>query len=369
MKKNLLFFVAAVGMLALASCSQDTMEMSDNTSVIKFRPSINGMTRASLITTNNISSFNVTAFIDGHGENNYFTNLQMNKSGDTWTSSRKEYWPPTKKLNFFAYAPTSNIGIVSITPNEQTIKGFEVADKEDDQHELIVAYNAGTKADNENSGVALNFKHALARVDIQAKNARPNDYEIEVLGVKLVGFKSKADLTFPKMNGSGTIPSENWKNKTLEKSYYSRKNTKPGKKLSADYNYLLNTWFMPIPQEVTAWNKTTSKSGAYIALLVRISKKEADGNLVQLFPKTEGKFAYVAVPISSSLLPGKAYMYYLTFMVEGAGYIAPDQTNPDIPNDIDPNPGPGGSKVLGGPITFTVSVDDWGSATEIHKNL
>ena len=368
MKKNLLFFVAIASMLALVSCSQDTKEMLDNDGAIKFRTSINGMTRASWTTTENLKTFNVTSFVSGHSTN-YFTNWQMVKSGDTWTSSDKHYWPPTQTLNFFAYAPTSNIGIgtVSISPSEQTIKGFTMQSLSSNQTDLVVAYNSGTKAANENSGVALNFKHALAMIDVYAKNVRSNDYRIDVLGVKLAGFKSSADFTFPNTKVSGTIPLANWKNAKKESSCYY--NFDGHTTLRTNYMSLMAGYFMVIPQELTAWNKTTSKSGAYIGVLLRIYKIESAGRLEKVFPESGNEYAYVAVPIDTKLLPGKFYKFKLNFMENGAGNIAPDQINPYIPNNVNPNPGPGGSEVLGGAIKVTVSVDDWGSTNGFYEKL
>ena len=367
MKKNILFFVAAAGMLTLASCSQDTTEMADNGNVIKFRPFINAMTRGDVIQDYNFKLFKVSAFIEGH-LSNYFTNWQVDKNGSTWTSPHNQYWPPTGTLHFFAYYPT-NIDNLSITPNEQTIKNFKVAEYERSQQDLIVACNSGTKATNEKTGITLNFKHALTLVDIYARNTNTTDYQIEVIGAKLAGFKSKADFTFPKSNASGTIPLENWKNIREEGSFYTTSYYNSAKTLTSSSTSLVNSWLFMMPQQLTAWNKTTSKSGAYIGVLLRIIKNNPT-NKLQIFPKTPGKFAYVAVPISEKLLPGKFYRYTLTFSPGHFGNIAPDQTNPYENNSIiDPNPGPGGEVIMGGPIKVTVSVDNWGADTNINKNL
>ena len=366
MKKNILFFVAAAGMLTLASCSQDTTEMADNGNVIKFRPSINAMTRGYIVSNSSLDRFNVSAFIDGHSAN-YFTNWQMIKSGNKWTSSDKHYWPPTQTLKFFAYAPVSIYSTISITPSEQTIKGFTMNPLCSSQADLIVAYNSSTKAANENSGVALTFSHALTMIDVYLKNADFDEYQIDCRGIKLAGFKSKADFTFPTTNMPGLISPLCWKNVTTESNCYDDYNQ--GKTVSSSFTSFVGSYFMVIPQQLTAWNKTTSKSGAYIAMLVRICKKEANGTLVQLFPKIQDKYAYVAVPIDTQLMPGKFYKYYLTFLEKGAGNIAPDPTNPYKPDVIDPNPGPGGEEVLGGPIKVSVSVEKFEDAIEISKNL
>lgn len=365
MKKNLLFFAAAAGMLALASCSQDATEGVDNGSAIKFRPSINGITRAVPTTVANLSSFNVTGFVEG-ASTNYFTNWQVNKNGSVWETVGNQYWPSTGALKFFAYAPTSGVGTVSITPSAQTINGFTVETQAANQKDLVVAYNAGTKAANEKTGIALNFKHALTQIEIHAKNAKPSEFQVEVLGVKLGYFNSQADFIFPVSVLPGTLPSQSWKTPTMVKSCFS--DLDAAVTLTNTAQNITKSNFMVIPQKLTPWSKTASKDGAYLSVLVRIYKKNGS-DLVQLYPKTAGKYAYTAIPLDSQLLPGKKYTFVLNFLKNGAGNIDPDPTNPDNPDPVDPTPGPGGDDVLGGAIKFTVTVDDWVNETPINKDL
>ena len=365
MKKNLLFFAAAAGMLALASCSQDATEGVDKGGTIKFRPSINGMTRALPITSTNLSSFNVTGFVEGEAAN-YFTDWKVNKNGSVWETVGEQYWPSTGTLKFFAYAPTDISGTVNISPTSQAITGFKVQRQSDDQKDLVVAYNAGTKASNETSGISLNFKHALSQIEIQAKNAKSDDYEVQVLGVKLAGFNSVGDFTFPSTAVTGLITSQNWQNATTAQSYYC--DYASAITLTSNAQSVTRSNFMVIPQKLTPWNKTTSKEGAYLSVLVRIYKKSGSSKQL-IFPKKADKFAYVAVPIDTQLLPGKKYTYILNFLQKGGGNIDPDPTNPDNPDPVDPTPGPGGDDVLGGAIKFIVTVDDWVAETAIEKNL
>ena len=370
MKKNLLFFVAVVSMLAWASCSQDTTEMADKGGVIKFRPSVNGITRVSPTYISNLYSFNVTGFFDEHSTN-YFTNWQVNKNGNTWTPVNERFWPNTDaRLSVYAYAPTTGIGTVSISKNGQTVKGFTVAERDINQIDFLAAAQFGKRTDFESSGIPLRFNHALTMIDVYARNVNTENYYIKVIGLKLVGFKSKADFTFPNAAYT-TLPFELWKNATSEKSFYSDLGTSP-RLLTADYQSLMSSYFMMIPQQLTPWNKTASKSGAYIALLMQIYSREYGskaGNLVQIFPKKQDKYAYVAVPIDTKLLPGKKYVFRLTFMENGAGNIAPDPTNPYNPDIIDPDPGPGGKEIFGGPIKVTITVDDWSGNNYTDKDL
>ena len=74
-----------------------------------------------------------------------------------------------------------------------------------------------------------------------------------------------------------------------------------------------------------------------------------------------GKYAFSAVPIDTNWEPGKKYTYTLNFCGDngGGGQVDPDPdpTDPDV--DPDPTDDDPGDPILGKPIYFTVTVDDW----------
>lgn len=97
-----------------------------------------------------------------------------------------------------------------------------------------------------------------------------------------------------------------------------------------------------------------------------------NGNATLLYPQPTdnddktGKYAFSAVGIDTNWEPGKKYTYMLNFCDNdgGAGEIDPLPTDPANPSDpnVDPTPIPGGNggdPVLGKPIKFSVSVDEW----------
>lgn len=364
MKKNLLFFVAAMGMLALTSCSQDTMEKANNDSniSIKFRPSINGMTRASITTINNLNAFCVTGYIkEENYYRRYFTDWEIKKKGDTWKPDYNRFWPPASDtLCVYAYAPTkSALNGEPIISFYGKYIDFKVESREKKQQDLIVAYQKGTRntANFESNGISLNFMHALSKIDIFLKNAKIDDYEIKVRGVMLSGLSSEARFVYPKAASVRKLSANNWINLKNEMGCYA--DCDEG--VIGDYfRSFMSEYFMVIPQKYDPWKKTTYKKGAYVGVLVCISKK-VNGNKVQIYPKTKDKFAYVAVPIDTALEPGRSYVFRLTFMKNGAGYIAPDQSHPDKPTYIETKPGTGGEEILGGPISFTVTNEEWNS--------
>lgn len=370
MKKNFLF--AAVALAAMTSCSNDEVVNVNNGDAISFRASLDkAISRGAETNLQNLKAFNVTAVGNG---NNYFTNLGVTSDdqGSNWNTVATYYWP-SFNLQFFAYAPQTEIGTVNITNTEQKIVGFTPKSNVAEQQDLVVAYNTGTRDSNQDKGVALNFKHALSQIEVKAKCLNPN-IKIEVKGVRIVNVATVADFTFPReeTNLSYSLLQGQWDNRSgeniLDNAY----------KIEGKSSIILNNEsqsimfnegnFMLIPQQLTKWGENNTKTGAYLSVLCRISSKDGDKEVL-LYPlaTTEdakiGKYAYSAVAIGTNWLPGKKYTYTLTFCGEdgGAGRVDP---NPDTE---EPNPLPGkegGDLILGKPIKFTVTVDDWSPVEE-----
>lgn len=368
MKKNFLF--AAVALAAMTSCSNDEVVNVNNGDAISFRASLDkAISRGAETTVQNLGAFNVTAV--GNGKN-YFTNLGVTSAdnGVNWNTASTYYWP-SFDLKFFAYAPQTGIGTVNITDAEQKIVGFTPKQNVAEQQDLVVAYNTGTRQANEGNGVALNFKHALSQIAVQAKCLNSN-IKIEVKGIRIVNAATGADFTFPTEQTlqNYALPQSQWGNLSGENNpskAYKIEGTpvvlgETSKSLMFDQGN-----FMLIPQRLTPWASNTTLTGAYLSVLCRISNIDGE-NEVLLYPLATadnlqvGKYAYSAVAIDTNWEPGKKYTYTLTFCGDGggAGRIDP---NPEIDNpNVDPNPIPGkdkGDLILGKPIKFTVSVDPW----------
>lgn len=130
---------------------------------------------------------------------------------------------------------------------------------------------------------------------------------------------------------------------------------------------------MLLPQTTIAWkpdyetgdetdtnkvNTHNGDKGSYIAVLLQITNK--DRSLV-LYPFTDQvgngetpKFAWAAVPVAFTWEKGKKYIYTLDFS-NGAGYV--DPKDPDTPD-----------KPILSPITFKVTVEDWGPDNGKYDN-
>lgn len=377
MKKNLLF--AALAASVMVSCSNDDIVDVNHGEGIAFRASLDrALTRANATNLENLNAFNVTAI--GNGQN-YFTNMPVTSEdkGSTWKPAHTYYWP-SYDLSFFAYAPQEPGGTVSIGNNGKKITGFSPSQKVSEQKDLVVSYNTGNKKNNEEKGVAMNFKHALSQIEVKAKCSNEK-IKIEVRGVKLVNAAATADFTFPNevTNTNYTLTQDKWSN-LQEKDDHSKAYMITGKdkvelKAVAQSIMFGDDNFMLIPQKLTKWDGTESKNGAYLSVLCRIYSLD-DGNETLLYPRPtendnkDGKYAFAAVAIDTDWEPGKKYTYTLNFCGDGggAGEIDPnpgpvDPTDPTEP-EIDKKPGTGGEEILGKPIKFTVTVDNWVDKSE-----
>lgn len=368
MKKNFLF--AAVALAAMTSCSNDEVVNVNNGDAISFRASLDkAISRGAETNLQNLKAFNVTAVGNG---NNYFTNLGVTSDdqGSNWNTVATYYWP-SFGLEFLAYAPQELSNKVTLSTTDKKITGFSPEQIVANQKDVVVAYNTGTREANESHGVSLNFKHILSQIAVQAKCPNPN-IKIEVKGIRIVNTATGADFTFPTEQTlqSYKLQQSQWG------SYTGKNDPSKAYKIEGEPVILDKTPkslmfnqgnFMLIPQQLESWANNTTVTGAYLSVLCRISSIDG-ANEVLLYPLAtvdnpqNGIYAYSAVAINTNWEPGKKYTYTLTFCGDngGAGRIDP---NPDTDNpNVDPDPIPGKNKgdlILGNPIKFTVTVDDW----------
>ena len=380
MKKELLFAaVAAVAAVALASCSgDDTLDANKSVYPISFRASVDKQTRASEVSAGNMQSFNVTAV---GNDKTYFSGLTATStdSGNTWSTDKIYYWP-SYQLTFYAWSHAADGATVSVDHTGQKVTGFSPNQTVGSQKDFVVSVNTGTKTDNNGSGVTMNFKHALSQIAVQAKCSNDN-MKIEVLGVKLVNMATTADFTFPTAvtSSESTLAQSLWDNlsgKGDHSKAYMVKGTSPVTLTSTAQSIMFSEGsFMLIPQQLTKWEATattsTTSTGAYLAVLCRVSSKNGD-ELTLLYPQPtdadnkDNKYAFTAVGIGTNWEPGKKYIYTLDFcngVDGGCGQIAPDLGNPtssaDSNIDTDPVHGKTAGYTILGAIKLSASVDSW----------
>ena len=351
MKKISIYLGAALlGIVVLVSCNKDA-RIADNADLgVNFRVTSGALTKATPTTVANLGSFKVTAI--GNSAN-FFTDLNVAVTSAGVCTPEKTYYWPGYELGFYAYANPSG-GTASITNAAKSITGVTPAAAAASQTDFVVAYNTGTKASNMASGVPLNFRHAFSQIVVRAANKSTTGLKIYINGVKVGNVKTAGDFTYPAAvtnpHNGGTLTRSLWDVSGASLGDYTISGSASLMPSSAADMMFAGTSWMLVPQQLTAWDlandKTNTSNGSYLALNVRIL--DAADN--QLYPATAGEYAYANVPIDTEWQPGKRYTYTLNFLDETTGGGA----------GVDDN----GEPVLGSPINFTLTVDDWDGTIE-----
>lgn len=360
---NKAIYLCAAAALALASCSNDeTVEMAQQKG-ISFRAVTGLNTRASEVTTTNLSALKVTAFWNKNGDkyDGFTDEVDYVKAGGVFNSAVSKFWPKDESevLSFTAFSDNWT-GTKNITDkNNINVGGVKIESTVADQKDMVYVTGAtGTKATNETNGVQLTLEHALSQIQISAKSDN-TVYTYQVKGIRISNVDGEAD--FNVVNGT-------WSNNAANDQIYEVKYATPvtlngtaqsimERKQDNGTDYSDNAMLLP-QGATTAWDvdvdKTNTNKGTYISVLLKIKK-----GIENVFPaEGDDTYGWAAVPASFTWEKGNKYVYTLDF-TNGAGRVDPVTPGPDVkpqPDGKDPDKG---DKILGDPIKFTVTVTPW----------
>ena len=402
---------------AASSCQQDelTGHVDDNAQGIRFTAYTDAVTRGAEVTSDNLGSFKVYAFGDGSASQ-YDWDDTFTGSGNSWTpaSSITYRWPGDgTALKFYAYnadaflwwSPSVDEAypeygwIVPTMERDGAASGglrttlqYYTPEHSSEHQDLVVAYATGDNNANNKGAtpVALNFKHALARIDIKFENSQPDLYKVEIYGIKLKRYKMRGTFSMPAaVTSADNCDIEScWtleNNISVENGGATRSYDRviPGKDASESILTLDNATVKPfansanpiymIPQTTNAWNApadgigTGDNGGTYIAVQCAIYQKmTASGTFKKIFPNegisaSNSEYGWTAVGVPAGWKPGKRYTYTLSFFKDGGGAgVTPPKDNDNSTADDDL---PSYNHVVGGKLTWTVTVDGWGNAS------
>ena len=235
-------FIAALAIVAMASCTKNEISQSTRTNEIKFTtPVLARHTKSQEITTTTYpttASFNVYAWYNSEAAftastaSAYMENVKVdydatdfdasNGSG-AWVPSLKYYWPKQGVLSFDAYSPNGLSGTVTATALDGIkVVGHEVSTTLDNQQDFLYAKRALNKQSSYSDGndtydgVDIAFNHALAVVKFTAKT------NANYSGTTFVKIK---DIKIQAINNQGTFEqkesttSPGWSAQTGSKEY------------------------------------------------------------------------------------------------------------------------------------------------------
>lgn len=398
MKKNYWIFAAAA--VALAACSNDdTITVNqgiEEANTINFRALTSNMTRASDASFSAVGdAFKVSAFTTGEtsAAEAYFTNIVFSTTdGSTFKALNKYYWPNTKNLDFYAWAPSSltassnNFDGIEVTP------GTIIGSQPDFVYGVTKGWGTyGTPTHDGKPGVTLNFRHAESKVVIKIKNSN-EDLVFTVGNVSIGNLRGTETFTWNGVTDGTTTTAAaaattdgqytsgntltylkgTWTAASAQTSAYTvamgtddvddvtegtqARNVFSGEVAAAREltSTAANHEMILIPQTLN--EQTTYKGGdgadkanfigAYITAELKIQQKSNDAYVAG----AAGTYVTAMWPLTEATwLPGHKYTY--TVDLAGGGYFTTDQ---DDDAALDP--------ILdGAEIKFvTVTVDEWG---------
>lgn len=396
--------LAFAASLIFAACSDDQTDVVNNGPEITFRTSVS---RAQNIDKTNLTEFKVWAFANEvSSDNDPFIDGLVAKQDpndtDVFKFDHSIFWPSDiATLNFWAISPAEGL-TVTHSSTTMSLKDYEPAAKPEDQLDVITAFEQVTRGGTNGTSVSLTFNHILSQILVSAKagDGVTEKRSVKVKGVWLVNIGTKA--TASRSNASGVNENKiDWSTcgstAAVYGSYFTNAielnaNATPFFDFNKDNLSAYKSNLLLIPQQLTAWDKTESGTGAYILLLCRVEathdgalhdgasdpmvKPGIDNHTHQLFPHdgaatsfNENAYGYACVPIGTNWETGKIYRYVLDICGKNSGAgIYPPVTIPTLPGlpvppDITIIPTPGddkvGKPVLDYPITFKVTVSDW----------
>lgn len=345
--------------MMLASCSNDEVVEQAQENAISFRSMMGANTRGVVADVSNLNTLCVTAY---QGTSLLFDNVIFQKDGTGFFNSAKPYyWPETGELTFTVLSGNWSGTRDFTSSTEQWMKNVTIDDDISKQEDMTYVSNVtGTKAANGKVGVPLEMKHALAQIQISAKNENSN-YVYKVKGIRIYSVQNGGIFDFK---------NEKWSENRGLACYETTYDTPIGLTETVQSIMGESGNAMVLPFRTTAWDGTAtsdsfdvplslnpgqqgSVTGSYISVLVNIQMKLG----ATVYPDKVGGYAWAAIPVSFEWEKGKKYVYTLDF-TNGAGKVDPMDPGTDWDASKDPAKA---APILGGLIRFGVTVSEWGT--------
>lgn len=458
MDKKKLIYLSLGSLLIFPSCSQEgpaVHEIPGDGNRIFFRSYLPAVTetRAGVISSGNFITCQVTGFnpsdnklIDpATGEiSPYFSDTRFNKNDDGLFFSEGEdecLWPDSQsKLHFFAYYPAveelkevSGDGFFNLANASRVsdgkvlidyrIKKFRIAKEIADQVDFLTAYSSASLSEDHGSGISLDFKHQLARVELSAWGANEK-YDFEIAGVRIGNPLVEGDFnlsSLSEINGQTSL----WENVSGQQApvehifsagetVVSLNKTSGAHASEGDAASIMGTagpaMVIPMPARIEGWEGKNDSSitttpyatdKLYFSVLLRVKNK--DNKVAYPYPNDRDNMTVVYFAIDNT---GK--IMARLHKIDGVFYTTPEKDGNNIytPKDSeeicgfgwaalpvaarweagkiytyklnysngigwhDPaDPYPGEPIIERGPVPFEISIEEWAQADDYNPNL
>ncbi len=194
--------IPAIPVLAVTACSQEEEEPfpepPGGAQEIRFAASTD-YSRASDITTNNLTSFNVYAYTGNSSERTTFMdNVTVTKTGtNLWTYSPVEYWPSKQAVDFYAFAPAGWVG----ADGPLAPVAYDAISGSDD---IVYAVSPDLTGYSEmaNAQVLFNFRHALSKLTVKMSSTNTG-LKVVVTNVTMSNIMTRGNFYFPSASTAG----------------------------------------------------------------------------------------------------------------------------------------------------------------------
>lgn len=437
-----------VALLMLAGCSQEEPITGPDYGygariIFRTSPLPEVISRAKIVSVEDIDEFHVTAFnpsdTDTQADGNlseYINDEVLKKDGNSgFFASDNCQWPKrgheSDVLTFFAYYPARDEGTTlenasTVTGNaanfDYRVKNFRVAADIADQVDFVTAYATGTMDDNMFSGISLEFRHKLSRIEVRAKSSNKS-CKLEIAGIRIGGLYPQGTYNFKAEDEAGDWTIDQSKEKENVEYIYRPKdkivaldNTENGVSIMGGTDGA--NYAMLIPGSYNGWDftndHTNSGKGMFISVLLRVLDKTPGGNDKQQYPyydNSQGvnamniervylavdnngivtanpgklykggdgkyytdsameteytapqgsivkEFGWAALPVTANWEAGYAYTYTLDY-TSGVGLHDPSVQDPqDLSGNAHPGP-KAGDPIISDRVGISVSVNDW----------
>ena len=169
------FILASAAIVALASCAKTEVVYKDAPEEIAFKQITGVMTKAAELLTTDMG---VYAYV---GNDSYFASTQFAKrDGETtWTAETPLYWPVSGNVDFYIYAPYTNVAV-----SNQSKSSLTFTRSSDDGIDLLYGNISASKA---GGVVEVELKHALSNVVINVGGTE----EVKLYSISLLNSIQK----------------------------------------------------------------------------------------------------------------------------------------------------------------------------------